>query len=172
MMLPAENKLELIFMSAHLSFFSVFIYNLLANHVSHSLFVWYKPIYKWTWNLPDSLKYTKVITRLELTYFRLLLSLPVSSTGFIIFKFWRQTNDVMTASFVSIQSLDLCGYKMRTLLGLEPRPPITASRQPLKPGCALPLSYEAPSREQVGTHIYIRTSQVFPCLFITCLQTM
>ena len=37
-------------------FFPVFIYNLLANHVSNSLFVWYKPIYKWTWNLPDYLK--------------------------------------------------------------------------------------------------------------------
>ena len=85
----------------------------------------------------------------------------VSSTGFIIFKFWRQTNDVMTASLVSIQSLDLCGHKMRTSLGLEPRPPITASRQPLKPGCALPLCYDAPGREQVGTHIYISTPQFF-----------
>ena len=50
---------------------------------------------------------------------------------------------------------------MRTSLGIEPRPLITASRQPNKPGCALPLCHDAPGREQVETHIYISTPHIF-----------
>ena len=79
----------------------------------------------------------------------------MSKTYGILLKFWRQTNDAMTTSFGSNQSLYLCGHKMRTSPGLEPRPLITASRQPYKPGCALPLCYDVPGTEQVGTHIYV-----------------
>ena len=52
---------------------------------------------------------------------------------------------------------------MRTSLGLEPRPLITARRQPYKPGCALPLCHDVPGTEQVGTHIYV--AQIFDLNF-------
>ena len=93
------------------------------------------------------------------------------ATNFIILKFWRQTNDAMTTSFGSNQSLDLCGHKMRTSLGLEPRPLITSSREPYKPGCVVPLRHDVPGTEQVGTHIYVAQIRFLRFLFITCLQT-
>ena len=142
------------------------------TRVGHSLFMWYEPFYKWTWNQTDSLKSQGSHEIWTHTFSSASVNMPPSHSGFFIIKFWRQTNDAMTTSFRSNERLGLCGHKMRIPLGLEPRLLITASRQPHKPGSALPLCYGTPGREQVGTHIYIRTSKVFTFLFITCLQTM